>query len=262
MLVFSSNIEMLAPPVDFYERFKIAHDSGFSMVEFWSWENKSLQKIKDLCSEYKLGISSLSGDGPEFSLCDDSHRKKYIEYARASMAAAHSLGCRMIVIHSNALDSSGQVVDAYEDTPLLRLFLNMQKTLLELTPYAEKAGITCVLEPLNAHVDHPGYALRSIQAAAHLIETVDSPWIKILYDLYHMQIETGNLIPVYEKFQRHIGHIHCADSPGRHEPGTGEINYGKIFSRLEELKYPGIVAFELSPVSDYESAVQAILSLR
>ena len=262
MLKFSANIEMLSPPVDFYERFGIARKSGFNCVEFWSWEGKDLSRIASSCAEHDLSISSLSGDGKEFSLCDDRHRKHYLDYACTSLEVAKTLGATCIVIHSNALDAHGLVVDAYEDIPSVRLYMNMVKTLVELVPFAEKEGITCVLEPLNGLVDHKGNLLRTIKEAAEVVEVVDSPCIKVLYDMYHMQIESGNLISVFEKYHRLIGHIHVADNPGRHDPGTGEINYKRIFQHLDALEYTGFVAFELSPEDTYEKAVAAIMQLR
>lgn len=261
MLTFSANIEMFAPPIDFYDRFAAAHQVGFSHVEFWSWEQKDLSRVASICKDLSLGISSISGDGSEFSLCDDRHQKSYIEYARASIEAAHKIRCKTLVIHSNALDSQGQVVDSYADVPPFRLYLNMLRTLELLVPYAEQEGVTFVLEPLNIHVDHRGNALNTISQAAHIIESVGSPRIQILYDMYHMQIEQGNLIQTFRQYQQHIGLIHIADNPGRHEPGTGEINYATICKALAIEKYKGVVAFELSPETTFEAAAAAVMSL-
>jgi len=262
MLKFSANIEMLSPPVGFYDRFGIAKKSGFDCIEFWSWEGRDISRISSLCAEHELSISSISGDGKEYSLCDDRHRKHYLDYARASLEVAKTLGSACIVIHSNALDAHGRVVDAYEDVPVVRLYMNMARTLVELAPFAEKAGITCVLEPLNVLFDHKGNLLHTIEGAAEVVEAVASPYIQVLYDMYHMQIEEGNLISVFEKYHKLIGHIHVADNPGRHEPGTGEINYKRVFQYLEAMDYTGAVAFELSPKDTYEKAVQSIMQLR
>ena len=262
MLRFSANIEMLGTHVDFYDRFALAKQSGFDAVEFWSPEGKDLKRIASLSKEFSLPISSLSGDGPSFSLCDDSHRKGYIEYARCAMEAALLVGAPLIVLHSNALGEGGKVVDSYSEHSIHRLYMNMALTLSLLAPYAERAGITCVLEPLNIQVDHKGNLLRSITDAVEVVKAVGSPSIQVLYDLYHMQIEGGNLLSVFAKNQEHIGHIHIADNPGRHEPGTGEINYGVVVPELERLGYEGVVAFELSPLSSYERAVEAIMALK
>jgi hydroxypyruvate isomerase len=258
---FSANIEMLCKPEPFIDRIRTAKTSGFDGIEFWSWENKDLQTIGSLCRELGLGISSISGDGSEYALCDDTHTQRYIEYARASFEAAKLIGCPLVVLHSNALDN-GKVVDAYESVPVQRLYLSMAKTLTALAPYAEHAGITCVLEPLNIQVDHPGCLLHSLVDAAVVVESVGSPWIRLLYDLYHMQIEGGNLIANFNRFQPLIAHIHAADVPGRHEMGTGEINYASVFSHVRNQGYGKWIAFELSPHETYELAVKAIMDLR
>ncbi|MPM29496.1 Hydroxypyruvate isomerase [bioreactor metagenome] len=258
---FSANIEMLCKNESFVDRIRTAKASGFDGIEFWSWENKDLRSIGLLCQELGLGISSISGDSCEYALCDDTHSRPYIEYARASFEAAEQIGCSMVVLHSNALDN-GVVVDSYEKVPSHRLFLSMAKTLTALSPYAQKAGITCVLEPLNIQVDHPGCLLHSLAEAALVVESVGSPSIRLLYDLYHMQIETGNLIANFDRFQPLIAHIHAADVPGRHEMGTGEINYTTVFSHLRSRGYGNWVAFELSPSESYEKAVKAIMDMK
>ncbi len=262
MLRFSANIEMLGTHVDFYDRFALARQSGFDAVEFWSPEGKDLKRIAALSEEYSLPISSLSGDGPSFSLCDDSHRKGYIEYALRSMEAATLVGSPLIVLHSNALGDGGVVLDSYSDVSPHRLHMNMALTLSLLAPYAEKSGITCVLEPLNIQVDHKGNLLHTIADTVEVVRSVGSPAVKVLYDLYHMQIESGNLLSVFARNQEHIAHIHVADNPGRHEPGTGEINYSTVLSGIGNLGYEGFVAFELSPLTTYGKAVEAIMGLK
>ena len=261
MVPFSANIEMLNDQEPFLERIERAKSSGFDAIEFWSWENKDLAAIRGLCKEFGLFVSSISGDGNEYSLCDDTHCKGYIDYARASFEAAKQVGSSLVVIHSNAL-SDGKVVDSYSDISKTRLYMNMVKTLLVLAPYAEKAGITCVLEPLNRYVDHQGNLLHTLHDAAQVVEVVGSTNIALLYDLYHMQIESGNLCGNYDRFSKHVEHIHIADYPGRHEPGTGEVQYDRVLSHMLKGGYSGVFAFELSPSGAYEAAVESIMNLR
>ena len=83
-----------------------------------------------------------------------------------------------------------------------------------------------------------------------LVEAVDSPRIRILFDIYHAQVEEGNVIQGLRDHFELIGHIHVADVPGRHEPGTGEINYPKVASALKELGYEGVVGLEAFPLAD------------
>ena len=106
------------------------------------------------------------------------------------------------------------------------------------------------VETLNTKVDHAGYPLSQIEDTVRLVEAVDSPRIRILFDIYHAQVEEGNVIQGLRDHFELIGHIHVADVPGRHEPGTGEINYPKVASALKELGYEGVVGLEAFPLAD------------
>jgi hydroxypyruvate isomerase len=131
-----------------------------------------------------------------------------------------------------------------------------------LAPLAEEAGVTLLLEPLNTLVDHPRYFLDSGREGFAIIGEVDSPHVRLLYDVYHMQIMEGN---VTETLRRHlplVGHIHMADVPGRHEPGTGELHFANILHALADAGYAGTVGFEFSPQGDTLRALIAIAALR
>jgi hydroxypyruvate isomerase len=97
--------------------------------------------------------------------------------------------------------------------------------------------------------------------AAEMIRLIDSDKLRILYDVYHMQLNEGSLIDTITEYIDTIGHMHIADAPGRHEPGTGEINYANIMKQLTKLNYSGIVGSELFPEHDTATAVKAIMSI-
>ncbi len=108
-------------------------------------------------------------------------------------------------------------------------------------------GLTLVLEPLNNLTDHPGYFLSRSDEAYEIMKAVGSPQIKILFDIYHQQISEGNLIDNIRTFYDEIAYFQVADVPGRHEPGTGEINYRGVFKAIYELGYKGPLGLELGP---------------
>jgi hydroxypyruvate isomerase len=130
-----------------------------------------------------------------------------------------------------------------------------------LAAAAEKSNVTLVLEALNTIVDHSGNFLASTRQADELIRSVNASRIKILYDIYHMQIMEGNIIYTLNRYIDSIGYIHIADVPGRHEPGTGEINFANVIKTLEKLKYDGIIGFELTPLQDSTTAVRRLADL-
>lgn len=253
-------IETLFTEIPFEERFALVKEHGFKYVEFWTWKDKDILKIQKLCSENDLKIAGFSGD-QDFSLVDPAVEKAYITFAKESIATAKRLGASFLVVHSDALGEGGRVVKPFSKNHLQERTIHMVRILRNLAPWAEKEDLTLVLEALNTHVDHPGYFLSHTEEAVEIVKQVDSSHVKILYDIYHMQIMEGNLIDTIKKYISLIGHIHIADVPGRHEPGTGEINFRNIMCLLEDLGYEGIVGFELYPLRTSFEAIQAIQAL-
>ena len=253
-------IEMLFTEVPIKERFGLAKKSGFDYIEFWSWQDKDVQKIKELCRANDLKIASFSGD-QDFSMIDPNQKADYVAFVQESIEIAKILNCENLVIHSNALGENGVVINHYPDIADPNKIAAMLDVLKTLASAAERSNVTLVLEALNTMVDHSGNFLASTRQAAELIESVNSSHIKILYDIYHMQIMEGNLINTLNQYIDTIGYIHIADVPGRHEPGTGEINFANVIKTLEKLKYDGIIGFELAPLQDSSTAIQRIIDL-
>jgi len=104
-----------------------------------------------------------------------------------------------------------------------------------------------VIEPLNVLVDHPGYYLTTSAEGFEILDEVDSPNVKLLYDIYHQQVTEGNLIATITSHIAQIAHFHVADVPGRHEPGTGEINWVNVLRAIDEAGYAGYVGLEYMP---------------
>ncbi len=116
--------------------------------------------------------------------------------------------------------------------------------LRRLAPIAEKNDVIIVMEALNILVDHKGYFMSRTDHTMEIIKGVNSPNVKMLFDIYHQQITEGNVIRNLRDNIEHIGHFHVADNPGRKEPGTGELNYTNIFKAIAGTSYKGFVALE------------------
>ncbi len=136
------------------------------------------------------------------------------------------------------------------------------KALSAAAPIFESGGITAVLEPLNVLVDPKGYYLSSSAQAADIIKEVKSENIKMLFDIYHQQITEGNIINNINQYKDLIGHFHIADNPGRHEPGTGELNYSAIFKAIEKTGYEGFVGLEFAPLASCSDALKSVIDLK
>jgi hydroxypyruvate isomerase len=123
--------------------------------------------------------------------------------------------------------------------------------LLRVARTAEEAGVTLVLELLNSKVDHKDYQCDHTAWGVEVCRMVDSPNVKLLYDIYHMQIMEGNLIQNIRESHRYFGHIHTAGVPGRHEiDNTQEINYRPVIQTIVETGYTGFIGHEFVPVGD------------
>ena len=117
-----------------------------------------------------------------------------------------------------------------------------------------EAGVTLLIEPLN-ETDFPEYALHRTAEALDIIKQVRHPQVKLQYDVYHAQMTEGNLINTLTNYLPDIGHIQIADVPGRHQPGTGEINYPAVLEVLKRLNYSGYVGLEYRPSNDTDSSL-------
>lgn len=253
-------IETLFTELPWEERFKAAQAAGFEYIEFWSWTDKDLEQIKALAAAAGIGISGFNGDA-DYSLVDPSHKKKYLEFLAQSLAAAQKIGAESVTIHSNALGDGGVVVNHYNELSDTVKLCSMYDMLKEVAVMAEESGIMCNLEGLNITTDHVGNFLKNTEMAAEMIRLINSPKLKILYDVYHMQLNEGSLCDTLSKYIDTVGHIHIADAPGRHEPGTGEINYPNVIKHLKKIGYEGKVGSELFPATTTAAAVKAIMGI-
>ena len=253
-------IETLYTELPFLDRFRAAKEDGFGAVEFWSWTDKDLVAVKAAAEAAGVVISGFNGDA-DFSLIDPAQKAAYLAFLRQSVHAAKKIGARSVTIHSNALGEGGVVVNHYDDLSHTVKLCAMFDTLHNCADIAEESGIRMNLEALNITTDHVGNFLATTRMAAEMTRLVGSPKLKVLYDAYHMQLNEGSICDNIRAYGDQFGHIHVADAPGRHEPGTGEINYANVFACLEECGYTGLVGFELIPKTTTADAVKAIMKL-
>ncbi|MCR5072323.1 MAG: TIM barrel protein [Clostridiales bacterium] len=252
-------IDPMYGEIPFTERFAAAARDGFDAVEFWEWRDKDLDRARDEAEKNGLVITGFNGDA-DYSLIDPDTKKEYLRDLRRSVEAAKRIGARSVTIHSNALGEGGKVLHDYRELTDTVKLCTMFSLLTECAKIAEDSGIRMNLEPLNIRVDHVGNYLVHTDTAADLTRLIGSPMLKVLYDAYHMQLNEGDLIRTIERNFDQIAHIHVADVPGRHEPGTGEINYSAVYRKLTELGYTGYVGYELFPLSTTDEAVRRIFA--
>jgi len=251
MLRFSVCIETIFRELPFLDRIDAVAETGYPAFEFWGWRRKDLDGILERKRRHGLEVAIFSVDH-KGRLVDYSTRNEFIAGLKESLKIAHRLECSTLLV------TVGKEITG---VPRKRQHESIVKCLREAARLTEKAGVTLALEPLNVLVDHKGYYLYSSREGFEIINEVNSPNVKLLYDIYHQQIMEGNLIDTITRNIDHIAHFHVADVPGRHEPGTGEINYVNVFRSIENAGYDGYVGLEFKPLTDSKEALRKVMSM-
>jgi len=166
---------------------------------------------------------------------DGSDREAFLADIRASIDVAKRLGAKHMTVVTGFLDPKVPV-----DIQTARVIDVMRRAGEIVAPH----GLAMVMEPLNTRTNHPGVYMQSIAQGFAVARGVNSPGVKILADLYHEQIQSGNLIPALDMCWSEIGYIQFGDNPGRKEPGTGEINFANVVKWLRAKRYAGVIGME------------------
>jgi len=251
MFKLSACIEMIFSGAPFEERVQRVADCGLPAFEFWGWSNKNLDAVLRAKDAAGVAVSSICCEARQ-SVVSDGSAAAFVEGLKASTEAAHKLGTRTLIV------TTGQAVP---EQPRAEQHANIVKALRAAAPVAEREGVTLVLEPLNVLVDHAGYYLVTSAEGFEILREVGSPNVKLLFDIYHQQITEGHLIANITANIDLIGHFHAADTPGRHELGTGEINYANVFKAIAGTGYRGYVGLEYMPVADPAGTLRQALAL-
>jgi hydroxypyruvate isomerase len=258
---YSICIENFYRDLLFEDRFAAASRDGFEYCEFWTWKDRNWEGVKKAIADSGIKIAAFSGDD-KYSLINPDENGLYVEFLRESIKKAKEIHCRYLVIHSDALNRDGSAKETGRPLSYETKLLNMYKVLENVASFAEEEDVTLVLEPLNTRSgqprEHRNYFLDHPQPAFDLTRQVGSDRVKVLYDIYHMQLMAGNIIGTLEENMDQLGYVHFADVPGSHEPGTGELHCRHILKALDSLGYAGFVGFELLPSETDEKAVKAI----
>ncbi|MCC9600834.1 TIM barrel protein [Stieleria sp. JC731] len=218
---------------------------GIDAFEFWGWWDKDLAEIEDAKAKHEMQIASCCTKF--ISLVNPAARREYLDGLAESIEAAKRLGCPTLI---------SQVGDFREDESHEAQHDCLVEGLREAAPMLEQAGITLVFEPLNDLIDHIGYYLVRSEQAFAIVDHVDSPNVKVVFDIYHQQISEGNVIRNVVENVGRIGHLHAAGNPGRNELTRGELNYAEIFKAIRDTDYEGYVGLEYWPIDDPEKGLK------
>lgn len=246
---FAVNVEMWFGNKSFLNKIDLAADMGFPAIEFWPFENKPVVEAAKRLKERGLDVSQFTawGFGRELNHPEYDHAP-FEDKIKKSCDVADALNCSLftVVVGNDIPGISKEDMHAAAVRGLKRV-----------APLCEARKKTIIIEPMNPR-DHPGHCLYGSQDAIAICEAVGSPNVKINWDLYHMQIVEGDLCMNLREGFEQVGYLQLADNPGRHEPGTGEINYTRVFQEIKDLGYEGYVGLECRPKESDMAAAQRI----
>jgi hydroxypyruvate isomerase len=179
---------------------------------------------------------------------DPANQEAFLRALRETAVVARSLGAGSLIV------LTGQ---ARPDLSRQMQHAAVVAALKAAAPLAAEARLTLLLEPLNTVVDHPGYFLDSTVEGLEIVEKVGSPAVRLLYDLYHSAMMQEAVADVLGERGNLIGHVHIADAPGRHEPGSGTIDWAASVSEIRKAGYGGMIGLEFRPSARTTEALLA-----
>ncbi len=252
-------------PVD--ERIGKIAEAGYKCVEFWhpegTWDGRGIQTalakdpvaLRQACERHGVTLNDFAMHAWDGSIggCPAKavDRERYLAQMRKMIEFAKAAGCKKGITLSGTVDPS---------LSRSQMRANFESALAEAVKMAEQADFTLLLEPLNTLVDHAGYYLDSSSEAVEIVRAIGSPRLKILYDVYHMQIMEGNILATIERILPWIGHFHAAGVPGRGELFGSELNYPEIVRRIESFGYEGSFGLEYFPkIADHDVSLRKTL---
>jgi hydroxypyruvate isomerase len=221
------------------ERVRRTADAGLDGVEFWHWRDKDLDAIREAARAGDLAIVMMLVE-PQVPIVDAGRLADFAHATEESARAAAALGCATLVVASG--ERLADRTDAEQDEAIVA-------ALRAGGEIAGRHGLTLLFEPLN-DTDHPGVYVTGTGHGIRLVEVSASPHVKLLYDAYHSAVmgeDPGT--PIAGKGDL-IGHVHVADHPGRHEPGSGTVDWGAVLRRLGDAGYTGHIGLEYRPTTD------------
>lgn len=258
-------LEMVYTDLPYDKRIEEISRAGFDCVEFWFHDNtfdgttcssdqpKDAQTLKQVCEQCGVTINNMVVNSPDGGiggmLVDSKDLNKYLDRLHEVIAFSKAAGI------SKAITCTGNVVDGLSRSEMRA---NLEKAYSQAAAVAERENYMLFVEVLNSYVDHAGYYLDNWNEGVEIVKAINSPNLKLLYDVYHMQIMHGNVISTIERDIEHIGHFHSAGVPGRHELNNGELDYKQIISAIKATGYNGAFGLEFMPSLDSSNALNAM----
>ena len=250
---YTANLDTWFKQVPFEQRFALAKQHNFKFIEFWSVDRGNGTKasaLRALCDANGLSVTQFAPAWPNFA--DPAKLPDLLKTTETVIADARTLGCTQFTVTGHSL------IEGMSREAQLAGYL---AGLMRMAPILEAAGMTALVEPFN-RVNHLNHLLNGSQPGLPMVRAVNSPRVKLLWDFYHMQLEDGDLIEKLTAAADQVAHVQIGDVPGRHQPGTGEINHANLIKAVRAAGYRGKIGLEFMPLDqDDAKAVRDMLAL-
>lgn len=250
---FAVNVEMWWSREPFLQRVKNSAALGFPAIEFWDWRpkarNDEISKLADLSAQLGIEVAQFTAWGFFPGMNDPKNKDKVVKAVEEGCKVAKQLRCKKMCV------VAGQDIPGKSQQEMHNAVIEALKT---AAPVAEANQVMLILEPMNIRVDHKGHCLYGSAPAVHICQEVNSPMVKINWDLYHMHVTEGDLCRRLREGFKQCGYLQIADNPGRNEPGTGEINYARVLKEAWDLGYRDAVGLECKPIADELTAARRV----
>lgn len=221
---------------DLPARIHAAAAAGLKKVEFHMWNQVDLDAVAAALQATGVQLLSITV-GPRVGCVDRSKTGFITEALQRTIATCRRLGATDMVIAGGP---------ALKDTSAAEQHGAMVHNLKHLAPVAAEAGMRLLLEPLNTRIDHPGFFMASAIEGLDIVEAVNHPAVRLLYDAYHAEVMGEDHREILKRAHL-IGHVQVADTHGRHEPGTGTIDWATWLADLKAAGYRGDIGLEYRP---------------
>lgn len=249
---FAVNIESWWRDAPFEQRFDLAAKAGFEHVEFWfidSWDRKASDLAK-LAVDAGVKVAQIVGDSPELARPDS--RTVFLENCKAAVENAKILNTDIVTLTGH------NDVEGISKADSLKAYT---EHLMAAARIFEDAKVFAAIEPFNPY-DHPGHFVYGSVDALEMVRSVQSPYVKLNWDLFHMQRSEGELIGNLRKGADEICYVQIADTPDRNQPGTGDVNYSNVLREVRAGGYDRPIGLELwAKNDDYNQAIVDVLKL-
>tara|TARA_Y100000588_G_scaffold383709_1_gene473610 strand:- start:166 stop:936 length:771 start_codon:yes stop_codon:yes gene_type:complete len=238
----------ILPPMDRDELYRAIADIGYPAVEIWT-RGDDFDAVCQTADRYGLKVVSMIGHD---SLSDGLNKPENHDRIEAELRASIDIAVERGI--GGLICFSGNVVEGMGEEEAID---NTAAGLRRVAPYAEDQGVNLNLELLNSKVDHEGYQCDHTAWGLEVVERVGSPRVKLLYDIYHMQIMEGDVIRTIGEHSAAVGHIHTAGNPGRNDLDEAqELNYAAICAAIAATGYDGYVGHEFVPKGEVVPALR------